>query len=118
MSVVKPIGLLTNHLTGSPPVIKVVENPASGMGQEGKSPTGVIEVIGPSVDPITMVLVTQSLSSAPNSQSPVLPQIKTTIPSNVPCKIPLFASFIPGELTENLLLGKHHLFSILMIQNH
>ena len=67
MSVVNPIGLLTNHLTGSPPVMRVVENPASGIGHSGNAPTGVIDVIGPSVGPITIVLVTQSFSSAPNS---------------------------------------------------
>ena len=67
VSVVKPIGLLTNHLTGSPPVIRVDENPASGIGHSGNAATGVIDVIGPSVSPITIVLVTQPSSSAPKS---------------------------------------------------
>ena len=104
---VKPIGLLTNHLTGSPPVMRVVENPASGIGHSGKSPTGVIDVIGPSVAPITIVLVTQSFSSAPNSQVTGLTS-KSKLPYHPTfhVMIPLFASIIPGELTEEPAPGK------------
>ena len=108
MSVVKPIGLLTNHRTGSPPVIRVVENPASGIGHSGNAPTGVIDVIGPSVDPITIVLVTQSLSSAPNSH--VTGRTSKSKVPNQPTfqvRIPLLGSIIPGELTAEPAPGNH-----------
>ena len=51
---VRPAGLLTNHRTAAPPVVKVVENPPAGIGHNGSgsAPTGVTLVIGPSCGPI------------------------------------------------------------------
>ena len=107
MSVVKPTVLLTNHLTGSPPVIRVVEYPASGIGHSGKAPTGVIDVIGPSFGPITIVLVTQSLSSAPNSHvTGRTSKSKDPYQPTFHVSIPLYGSIIPGELTEDPAPGK------------
>ena len=105
--VVNPKVLFTNHLTGSPPVMRVVEYPASGIGHSGNAPTGVIEVIGPSVGPITIVLVTQSFSSAPNSHVTGLTS-KSKVPyqPTFQVNIPLSGSIIPGELTVDPAPGK------------
>ena len=109
MSVVNPIGLFTNHLTFCPPVVKVVECPESGIGHSGrpKGSTGVTEKTGPFVGPISIVLVTQSFSSAPNSHVTGLTS-KSKVPyqPTFQVNIPLFGSIIPGELTEEPAPGK------------